>query len=354
MLFKYLLLLAAFLGALAADVSISKDISTAIPDLFEEHKSFGLGREYDDFRATYSGLSVVSTEKQQEQEHIRKERKLTVSNIFEIQHTLSFDGSLIYARGYALDLCVCGFNATSGSSACSYITAAQVGTSNSYTLTVQYFNGTSRCLGTPLNTVVTNYAPSSLPYQGCSGKTYQLLSSYAITTPVSYLFYPTGLVTFHYGSAASCNGGTDFTDYKFSGFTSCGEGYLPCFKGTNTTTYYAINYNSIGIKTYSDGSCSTETSVTQITATANCYPGTFDDDIGTSVVQNYYSWYVQGYPLDISVSTGVTLSKKTYGGLVAAVFIAFLVGIAITTCAFYFHNRSASKPMARREDNARL
>lgn len=334
-------------------VSATENPFSTLPVLFEQHNSYGLGKEYDQFRGEVQGLSVVR--KDEASANLRQEsRRLdTTTNVFEIQHTLSYDGSLIYARGYVINTCTCGLNSTSGTNTCSLVSAKQIGSTYSYNVTFNYFNGAQSCSGSPSSVYFKTYTPSSFAYKACSGKMYYVNETYGIT--YSYLppvVYPQGLITYHYGTSASCSSG-EFTDYKFSGFTTCGENFLPCSQNTNSSTFYAISANSIGVKTYSDSSCTQESTSTQITATASCFAGTFDDDIDTDVVQNYFSWYVTDYPLNINVDSGVSLSKSTYGGLIAAVFIAFLVGIALTTCLFHFYYKPKA-PLAHRDENNRL
>lgn len=334
-------------------VSATENPFSTLPVLFEQHNSYGLGKEYDQFRGEVQGLSVVR--KDEASANLRQEsRRLdTTTNVFEIQHTLSYDGSLIYARGYVINTCTCGLNSTSGTNTCSLVSAKQIGSTYSYNVTFNYFNGAQSCSGSPSSVYFKTYTPSSFAYKACSGKMYYVNETYGIT--YSYLppvVYPQGLITYHYGTSASCSSG-EFTDYKFSGFTTCGENFLPCSQNTNSSTFYAISANSIGVKTYSDSSCTQESTSTQITATASCFAGTFDDDIDTDVVQNYFSWYVTDYPLNIDVDSGVSLSKSTYGGLIAAVFIAFLVGIALTTCLFHFYYKPKA-PLSHRDENNRL
>ncbi len=344
-----LFLLLVFICSVLAD--LKNDFSTVLPQIFEVQSKSGLGDHYDNFRSQVNGLTIV---RETPSENIRKNRQLTVTQIFEIRHTLSYDGSLIYARGYALNQCVCGFNSTSNSNACSYVTASQVGTSTSYEVTFKYYNDATSC-STVSNTVVTTYSPSTLPYTGCSGKVYYLNASYGISAGDAYTLYSgQGLVTFHYGSMSACSGGTDYTDYKYSGFTSCGSFYLPCGSSMGNSTFYAISANSIGIKTYTDAKCTKQTSETQITATTNCYDGTFDDDQTTDVVQNFFTWYVSNYPVTDSTSGSITISKSNYGGLIAAVFIAFLFGMVLTAILFRCQGSGRSTGLARHEENSKL
>lgn len=330
-------------AAMAAEL---KDISNAVPTLFKAHDSFSLGEHYDMFRSQLTGFSVVRDEPS---ENIRKRQLTTTSQVFEVQNTLNDGNLLIYARGFAIDACMCGYNATSHSNSCSYMTANQVGGSSSYQATINYYYGVSSCAGAPDNTRTDTFSPATLSYVGCDSNTYMLESNYAIVSSSAYSSYSNqGLLTFHYGTSSACSS-MDYTDYKFSGFTACGAVYLPCMSTVNSTTYYAISSNSIGIKSYADSTCTEQLSNTVITATSSCYRGTFDDDLDTVVVQNYFSWAVVNYPITSSSKT-VTLSKRTYGGLVAAVFIAFLFGIVVTTMAFRWQTAPSGRPMASRDD----
>jgi len=336
---------------LSTSAFASTGISSAVPDIFGLDAKSGLGAHYDSFRNQVRGLAVVEPQNQQ----LRNSRQLTSSGLFEILHTLgAANDAIIYARGYTLDTCICGFNATDSSNSCSKVSAATTGLVGTYVVTFSYYNGATSC-GTPTSVEVETFSSHYANYTACNGKTNRLNVNYQITTTNAYLSYPgQGLVTFHYGTSAQCNAGTPFTDYKYAGFTTCGETYLPCGQNTNSTTYYSVSANTVGVKTYKDATCQKQTANTQITATSTCYDGTFDDDIDSGVVQNYFTWLVLNYPATTnSNDDSVTLSHSTFGGLVAAVFISCLFGMFIMACACrYQQNSDASyrKPLSSNRD----
>lgn len=309
----------------------------------------GLGADYDHFRSSVTDLKVVDAPSK---EGFLRDglsgRKLqsTFSQVFEIRNTLQ-NGNIISSRGYTIDSCTCGYNTTSSINVCSLITASGPSAST-YTLTFSYYNSATSCSGVPSRTYTATYAPSTASYRGCFGGQYTLSTNYAISSSSVYNDYPTGLVAFHYGNLAACTANNQFTDFKFSGFSACGDPLLPC--GDNTT-YSAVSSTAINIQYYKDGSCNVQNADTTISASRSCFSGSFDDDISIDVVQDYFTWLVLGAP---GSSKTVTLSKQTYSGLVAAVFIAFLVGIFFTAAIFHCAGNRKQQPLAKKGDGVSM
>ena len=134
-----------------------------------------------------------------------------------------------------------------------------------------------------------------------------------------------GEVVSSYNGATNCANQVALVQIYRPGF-SCATSVANSFCSPVNESIIVDSSNSYTITTYTDKTCETKETATQVTLYDNtCYPVTSDDDQATVY---YYTTVFQGGSSDDD--DNVSLSQSTYGGLIAAVFIALVFGIACT------------------------
>ncbi len=320
------------------------------------------------FNALDHLLNVVmpSTENNVPNDHtIRSTLPMTSTSSLRVESTTSTSftqtfNTVIYgpdnstiseASGFGLDYCTP--RPQSGSATNSMYTTVVTSDSTSITLTVTYYTGVSDCSGTPSSTVthsVPVWTGHTTKYDSCSAlsTTDDDYNAPTVTFPVKmhnyisnaapYNSFPSGQVYKQYYNNPNCKDSTSpYTVYTWNALARCGDPLT--FDGyCNLETFYAEDEFKTKIQVYK-GDCNTLAFTSVVSTDIHCI--TYSDSL-----ESYIDYYTKTSNDDDTV----TLSEAEYGGLIAAVFCALIVGIAATSLIFiyWFGAKFTSGPLAEK------
>jgi hypothetical protein len=158
------------------------------------------------------------------------------------------------------------------------------------------------------------------------------VTSALISSTNPFANFGAGDVTSSYSNADNCANQVALNQNFDSAF-SCQTSVANSVCTPVNQSLTIISSNSFLLSTYTDKTCTSVERVEQVTSYDNiCYSHPSDDDHGYIY---FYSSVLQGGSSS-SDDDSVTLSQSTYGGLIAAVFIALTFGIACTAGLFCF------------------
>jgi hypothetical protein len=261
------------------------------------------------------------------------------ANSFILTYTYNNNGiNDVYTQeGTILDTCTC--NAT----ACKIVTADD--TSNSeIVLTTNVYPNPSGCTGFPITSAKTVPTLDTADVPCGDGSVPATLTA-AISSSTAYSSLAAA-VSFAYSSLDDCNNGV-YESYVARVYATCGD-ILTSMCNLNVSSY-AQSASLYTETEYFNSACDTVHVTETISVPTTCTPPNNDDDFSTDdahFYRNYQTVLLQGPYVSASSNT-YAVPKGAYVALIVMVFVAFILGVAISFGYVKYSTGSASDQKTR-------